>query len=69
MPQQIALEVHFLTFDMPLLLPWSQRGKSTAELAMFMAWLWDYGGYALVDRRDNDFCPHCSEVLLMKMKC
>jgi hypothetical protein len=68
MPRQIAMEIHYRTSNTPLL-SWSQRGKSSAELAMFMMWLWDYGGYALIDRRDNLFCAHCSEILLMKMKC
>ena len=28
-----------------------------------------FGGYYLVDRNDNPFCPLCTEVLLARLNC
>ena len=67
MPAQIALELHFRT-NMRLL-PWHPRRKGTAELATFMEYLHRHGGYFLVDRHDNPFCMHCTEILVSRLPC
>jgi len=63
LPEQIAMEVHYKTFFM-YMLSWSEREISGGELAAFSEYLWNYGCYAILDRRDNPRCPHCTEILL-----
>jgi hypothetical protein len=67
MPTQIALELHYRT--QMSLLPWHLRRKGTAELATFMEYLHRYGGYFLIDRHDNRFCSHCTEILISRLPC
>lgn len=64
LPLQIALEIHqhILATD------W-KRTKSTGELLSFMNYLHLFGGYHLIDRNDNPFCLHCSEILLARLDC
>jgi len=62
LPLQIAMEIHFISIDF-------KKYLSSAELLTFMNFLRTFGGYYLVDRHDNDYCPHCSEILLAKLDC
>ena len=57
-PMQIAVEFHFNG------VPPFPRGKSSIELALFMEYLYQKGGYFLIDRHDNPLCSSCSEILL-----
>jgi hypothetical protein len=65
-PQQVAMELHYLT-HVPV--TWQKRGKTSAEIALFMQHLNERGGYFLVDRHDNPSCPHCSEILISRLLC
>jgi Methyltransferase FkbM domain len=65
-PMQIAFELHFKT-DNPV--SWIKRSKSSVEIAMFLEYLYHQGGYFLIDRHDNIFCPHCTEILISKILC
>jgi hypothetical protein len=65
-PVQIALELHYNT-NVPV--TWQQRGRTSLELALFMQRLYEQGGYFLIDRHDNPFCPHCSEILICRLIC
>ena len=67
LPTQVALELHYRT-HMPLL-PWRRRSRSSGEIALFMEFLHNYGGYFLVDRHDNPRCGHCSEILVSRLPC
>ena len=69
LPRQIAIELHLRTH------PWRNvpgfdgagllRGDSGYILKHLRARL-ERAGYALVDRNDNPWCPHCSEVLFVR---
>lgn len=63
-PLQIAMEIHQHTIEHKY-----GRRKSSGELMAFMNYLRFVGGYHLIDRNDNPFCPHCSEFLLAKVDC
>lgn len=65
LPRQIAFEMHYKTY--PSGLPWSNRAKSPSELAIFMDFLFRNGNYFLVDRHDNVFCAHCTELLIDRL--
>ena len=67
LPLQIAMEIHLIRME---------KGKyredyhvPSIELYSFINLLYKYGGYYLIDRRDNFLCPHCSEVLLARLDC
>ena len=66
LPLQIAVEVHFIRFEQGV--P-DFRYVSTAELLAFMQYIYKFGGYYLIDRNDNRFCPHCTEIVLAKLNC
>ena len=66
-PKQIALEVHYLTQFREN--DFFGRDFSPAEIYLFFETLFQFGGYVLAERRDNRYCPHCSEVLLVKALC
>lgn len=63
LPIQIAFELHYET---QMDLSWRGRRKSSAELAIFMEYLRDEGNYYLIDRHDNPYCKHCSELLITR---
>ncbi len=67
MPVQIAFELHYRTQMRRL--PWYLRSKSSAEIVTFMEYLHHEGGYFLIDRHDNPFCDHCSELLISRLPC
>jgi hypothetical protein len=66
LPMQIAMEVHYLTH---VDVTWQPRRKISAEIGSFMEFLYHAGGYFLIDRHDNPFCPHCSEILVSRLLC
>jgi hypothetical protein len=66
MPQQIAMELHYQT-EMPL--PWKHRLKTIEEILLLMNALFQKAGFLLVDRHDNERCPHCAEIVLAKAVC
>ena len=63
-PQQIGFELHCNPIQH---ISWSKRFKTAAEVALLMELMWHYGGYHLIDRRDNHFCGSCSEVLMANL--
>eukprot|EP00995_Heteronema_vittatum_P010746 NODE_626_length_1256_cov_285.195526_g453_i0.p1 GENE.NODE_626_length_1256_cov_285.195526_g453_i0~~NODE_626_length_1256_cov_285.195526_g453_i0.p1 ORF type:complete len:357 (-),score=81.14 NODE_626_length_1256_cov_285.195526_g453_i0:122-1192(-) len=67
LPVQIALELHYQSFATDT--TWGFRGKTPGEIGAFMSFLFNKGGYMLADRHDNDDCPHCTEVLLVRAGC
>ena len=67
LPLQMAVEVHMVRME---------HGKyrrdwhvPLIELYSYIQALYKYGGYYLIDRNDNPFCHHCSEILLAKLDC
>lgn len=56
-PLQIAMELHL------------NRNLYPAQLIAFMNYLRVFGGYYLVNRRDNELCGHCSEVMVTMLDC
>ena len=69
MPQQISMEIHFLTIQGDPTLPGSARRITAGELALFARELFDVGRYLLIDRHDNPFCGSCTEVVLKRFAC
>lgn len=67
LPTQIALEFHYVSQYSGVF--FHGRDLSPAELYAFFNYLFYRGGYLLGARRDNEGCPHCSEVLLVKALC
>jgi hypothetical protein len=64
-PTQIAVEVHYLTQMEQL--SWRGRDKSAGEIFALFNYLFYSAGYAVIDRNDNPFCPHCSEIVLARV--
>lgn len=66
LPLQIAVEIHYIRFE---------NGKpdyrlvNSLELYSFFNYLYKYGGYYLIDRNDNPYCKHCTEIVLAKLNC
>jgi hypothetical protein len=71
LPLQISMEIHTVIDGFPHgkfgKLSWVMRWKKESEVALFMDYLYRFGGYLLIDRHDNPICPHCSEVVLAKL--
>lgn len=68
LPKQIAMEFHYHNWETSNEgMPWADRDKTYAEIATFMDSLWRFGGYYVIDRRDNGSCPACSEILLVRI--
>ena len=65
LPTQIGFELHYKTQMTEL--SWYGREISAAEMALFMDHLTRVGGYSLIDRHDNPYCPHCSELLVSRV--
>lgn len=65
LPLQIAMEIH--TERMEGGRYQHYHHVSSAELISFMSYMHNYGGYYLIDRRDNG--KACSEFLLAKLDC
>lgn len=66
-PMQIAVEMHYLT-QFPEV-NFHGRDLSPGEIYLYFESLFQRGGYVLAERRDNRFCAHCSEILLLKVMC
>ncbi|KAI9018341.1 methyltransferase domain-containing protein [Hyaloraphidium curvatum] len=69
LPLQIAMEIHYMTHGHLIDLPMHNRLLTPGEIALFMMELFHTGQYLLLDRNDNPFCQHCSEVLLARFAC
>ena len=67
LPEQISFELHYVTNNSGRGLSWFNRYKTPGEIAIFMDRLYHYGGYMLVDRRDNYDCMSCSEVVVARL--
>lgn len=75
LPAQIGFELLFYTHPykhpgVPFCLgqqPCCLRGVDASELALFVDYLWREGGYLPVDRHDNPYCSHCSELLMVRL--
>ena len=68
LPNQIAFELHYGNWDTSNEgMSWAKRDKRADELALFMDYLWRFGHYYVVDRRDNGSCSVCSELLLVRI--
>ena len=72
LPRQIAVEVHLAThqrYDVPGFVSKGARAvlprhqEQLRELRRSM----EAAGYALVDRNDNPWCGHCSELLFVRV--
>ncbi|KAG7358439.1 methyltransferase domain containing protein [Nitzschia inconspicua] len=67
-PEQIMMEVHFVTRMVDL--EWMLRTRQSAELALFFGTLWNAGEYIPVKAQYfGKDCPSCMEVLLMRVRC
>jgi hypothetical protein len=64
LPAQIALELHYKTQFRDI--SWFGRYLSAGEIAAVAEELFKVGGYQVVDRHDNPYCKHCTEVLLVR---
>jgi hypothetical protein len=64
LPLQIAMELHLTKMSDNYV-----RMRSSAEIMAFMNYLHDFGGYMMIDRNDNNFCSHCSELLFVRVDC
>jgi hypothetical protein len=38
-------------------------------MALFGAYLFERGGYMIIDKKNNPDCRHCAEVVLAKILC
>lgn len=68
LPMQVLVEVHYQT-QMPELSNW-HRGdwKYVTDMVNLQEHLLKMG-YATIFRDDNRFCPHCSELTLVRVRC
>lgn len=66
MPEQMAIEFHYAT---PFKAYFHGRDLTPSEMYAFFNDMFFRGGYLVADRRKNDGCPHCEEVLLVKATC
>jgi hypothetical protein len=68
LPMQILVEVHYQTQMHEL---WPQHGvpfKHEIQMVQLQEHLLNMG-YAVAIRDDNQRCPHCSELTLLRYKC
>jgi hypothetical protein len=65
-PESFSFELHYKTNVMYKDLVWATRLRTDPEIGLFMELLYSLG-YVLVDRHDNVFCPHCSEIVVSKL--
>eukprot|EP00966_Prymnesium_polylepis_P173055 4002775-Prymnesium_polylepis.1 len=69
LPQQIAVEVHLITHER-YQIPGFKKTGSTAALpnrTSKLQQLREKAGFALIDRNDNPWCRHCSELLFLRV--
>lgn len=67
LPLQIAAEIHIIRWENGI--PVYDRLVPTAEMLSFSNYLRKFGGYYIIDRRDNIYCATCVEVILAKLDC
>lgn len=68
LPLQISVELHYATrmFD----LPWKMRTVTAAEISMFMAMMYNRGGYVPVHYQEiGPGCFSCAELLFVRIFC
>jgi hypothetical protein len=63
LPRSISLELHYET-RIETLPSWNSRLRSPYEIGAWMDFMVTRGNYILVDRNDNEFCKHCSEIVI-----
>jgi len=66
LPQSISLELHYQTQMRAL--PWYGRLRTPHEIGSWMDYLFTRGGYVLVDRNDNPYCNHCTEIVVASLR-
>jgi hypothetical protein len=64
LPLSISFELHTSTHITDI--GWQKRTRSAPEVALFMEYLLKFG-YLLVDRHDNPFCLHCTEIVVARV--
>lgn len=64
LPTSISFELHTSTHIPEI--GWKPRPRQGPEVALFMEYLMKYG-YLLVDRHDNPFCRHCTEIVVARV--
>jgi hypothetical protein len=64
LPTSISFELHTSTIVPEI--DWSWRPRQGAEVALLMEYLMK-NGYLLVDRHDNPYCPHCTELVVARV--
>ena len=64
-PLQIAMELHY---RWPRRFRWLRR-DNISSVGLFMEYMYDRGGYFLIDRHDNERCARCSEILVSRLLC
>ncbi len=67
LPLQISMELHIVRHEFGV--PQYTRRVSSMELHSFIQYVYEFGGYYLIDRHDNPYCRVCSEIVLAKMDC
>ena len=66
LPEQISFELHYQTQMEGL--DWYGRPITAGEIAMLARSLYD-AGYRLISREDNNLCPHCTELTVIRNLC
>jgi hypothetical protein len=64
LPLSISLELHTATHITDI--GWQQRTRPASEVALFMEYLMKFD-FLLVDRHDNPYCPHCTEIVVARV--
>jgi hypothetical protein len=64
LPTSISFELHTSTGVREI--DWHWRPREGTEVALFMEYLMK-SGYLLVDRHDNPYCKHCTELVVARV--
>lgn len=67
LPLQISMELHIVRHEFGV--PQYTKRVSSMELHSFIQYVYEFGGYYLIDRHDNPYCRVCSEIVLAKIDC
>jgi len=67
LPEQMSVEVHYLTSSPEL--SFYGRDRSPGEILSLFNHMFYAGGYVVIDRNDNRMCDSCTEVVLGKVGC
>ena len=65
LPQQIQVELHWSSRMTGL--PWRLRTRTSAEVALFSAMMFNAGGYIPILIDYTPYCPPCMEVLYFRL--